>query len=150
MGGAHLASPSGAAAAGGGPRKGPKRPQPLAPFSKFANAPGPVQPWEGGLVVLDGSSALAPSVGAVNASSSSGGWAPAHSSEVQASEASHPAAVAAGSSGSAANDADALREENEQLRVQLAQATSLAASWGKLNGQLQTFCTNVLLQGGTR
>lgn len=35
--------------------KGPKRPQPLAPFCKFMGMAGAVQPWEGPPVLIDGS-----------------------------------------------------------------------------------------------
>ena len=36
-------------------KKGPQRPQPLAPFSKYYGAAGGVKPWEGVPVVIDGS-----------------------------------------------------------------------------------------------
>lgn len=36
-------------------RRGPTRPQPMAVFAKYANAQGAVKPWEGGLVLIDGS-----------------------------------------------------------------------------------------------
>lgn len=36
-------------------RKGPQRPQPLAPFSKYYGAAGGLKPWEGVPVVIDGS-----------------------------------------------------------------------------------------------
>lgn len=39
---------------GGTSRKGPQRPQPLAPFSKYHGAAGGVKPWEGVPVVIDG------------------------------------------------------------------------------------------------
>ena len=41
--------------AGSSSKKGPPRPQPLAPFSKYHGVAGGMQPWEGGPVVLDGS-----------------------------------------------------------------------------------------------
>ena len=41
--------------AGGTSAKGPKRPQPLAPFCKFPGMAGAVQPWEGPPLLLDGS-----------------------------------------------------------------------------------------------
>ncbi|PRW33905.1 ROOT INITIATION DEFECTIVE 3 [Chlorella sorokiniana] len=55
VGGSHAASSSG----NGGGKRGPKRPQPLAPFCKYPNAPGTLKPWEGGLVLLDGSAGAA-------------------------------------------------------------------------------------------
>lgn len=36
-------------------RKGPQRPQPLAPFSKYYEVAGGLKPWEGVPVVIDGS-----------------------------------------------------------------------------------------------
>lgn len=36
-------------------RKGPQRPQPLAPFSKYYGVAGGLKPWEGVPVVIDGS-----------------------------------------------------------------------------------------------
>ena len=38
----------------GAAAKGPKRPQPLAPFCKFPGMAGAVQPWEGPPLLLDG------------------------------------------------------------------------------------------------
>ena len=40
--------------AGGAARKGPKRPQPLAPLCKFPGMSGAVAAWEGAPVILDG------------------------------------------------------------------------------------------------
>ena len=40
--------------AGGAARKGPKRPQPLAPLCKFPGMAGAAAAWEGPPVVLDG------------------------------------------------------------------------------------------------
>ena len=38
----------------GNSKKGPERPQPLAPFSKYQGSAGTAKPWEGLPVVIDG------------------------------------------------------------------------------------------------
>lgn len=166
VGGAHLA-PASSAAAGG--RKGPKRPQPLAAFSKYPNAPGVLKHWEGGLVVIDGSCAVpgldegplgltgaAPPPGVLGGGGSGTWWQSGAAAGDRAAGAGRQGAaggVAPSSAGHVAGagreaeEADALREENDRLRQQLAQATSLAVRWGQLNGQLQQLCTENLLLG---
>eukprot|EP00887_Chlorella_sp_A99_P003431 scaffold7.g3431.t1 len=158
VGGAHLASASAAGASG---RKGPRRPQPLAPLAKFANAPGALKPWEGGLVVIDGSASAAAAAGAADEPSSlNGGTASAAAGAASLARgdgwgadarATPPAGSGggdAGAAGAAGDEAEALLEENARLRRQLAQATGLASQWGQLNSELQRFCAEAVLQDG--
>lgn len=149
VGGGHAASAGG----GGSGRRGPKRPQPLAPFNKYPNAPGALQPWEGGLVLLDGSAAAAAAVAPVDwpASSLLGassaafpGSSPADASAPAASAVAAAGGAAASTSGGAA-DAAALQEENQRLREQLDRALATVQQWGHLNTQLQQICAERLL-----
>ncbi|KAL4425368.1 hypothetical protein ABPG75_009384 [Micractinium tetrahymenae] len=166
VGGSHAASAG--AGAGGSGKRGPKRPQPLAPFSKYPNAPGPLQPWEGGLVLLDGTAAAASVVAPADwpaaallggpSAALAGGDLPdalAPPSSTAAAAASGSAAAAAGGVAAAAGgvaaaaggaaDAAALREENARLREQLDRALATAQQWGHLNAQLQQLCAERLL-----
>ncbi len=149
VGGSHAAS-SGAGAGGG--KRGPKRPQPLAPFSKYPNAPGPLQPWEGGLVLLDGSAAAAaalapadwPAATLLAASTDMAGSIPADALAPAANAVATAGGAAATAAGGAA-DAAALQEENQRLREQLDRALATAQQWGHLNAQLQQLCAERLL-----
>ncbi|KAL4446691.1 hypothetical protein ABPG77_007935 [Micractinium sp. CCAP 211/92] len=149
VGGSHAAS-SGAGAGGG--KRGPKRPQPLAPFSKYPNAPGPLQPWEGGLVLLDGSAAAAaalapadwPAATLLAASTDMAGSIPADALAPAANAVAAAGGAAATAAGGAA-DAAALQEENQRLREQLDRALATAQQWGHLNAQLQQLCAERLL-----
>ena len=155
VGGSHVASSSGQPSS----KRGPKRPQPLAPFCKYPNAPGTLKPWEGGLVLLDGSAA-AVAAAAAGPSGMDVDWrqllatagvgvgaaaAPAATAESAAAEGAAVAAAAAAPGGA---DLDALQEENQQLRQQLERALQTAQQWGRLNSQLQQMCAEGLLANG--
>jgi pre-rRNA-processing protein IPI3 len=153
IGGSHTAS-SGSQ----GSKRGPKRPQPLAPFCKYPNAPGTLKPWEGGLVLLDGSAGVGLGLGAADwqhqhieqqlgvaaIAGSGAGAAPGGAAAV-------PAGAAAEAAGTGPGDApgvEALREENQRLREQLERAVQTAQQWGRLNTQLQELCAEGLLANG--
>ena len=160
VGGSHAASTGG----GQSSMRGPKRPQPLAPFCKYPNAPGTLKPWEGGLVLLDGSAAGGSSGGGeadwqqvlAAADGSSGGLAGAAGSAMQPAAAAGAAGAAAAAPGAAAaggvaagGDIAALQEENQRLREQLERALGAAQQWGRLNAQLQQVCAEGLLANGS-
>ena len=151
IGGSHAASSSSQSS-----KRGPKRPQPLAPFCKYPNAPGTLKPWEGGLVLLDGSA------GAADVAAG-GDWLQQLAATdgiagqaAPAAAAAHPAAgaaagvpaAAAAAPGSGGGDAAALQEENARLKEQLERALVTAEQWGRLNSQLQTLCAERLLGDG--
>ncbi len=155
VGGSHAASSS----SGGGGKRGPKRPQPLAPFCKYPNAPGTLKPWEGGLVLLDGSAGAADvaaggdwlqRLAAADGSvwQAAGAAAPAGRQAAGGATPGAAAAAAAGAGGGSAADAAALQEENARLKEQLERALQTAEQWGQLNSQLQTLCTERLLGEG--
>lgn len=148
VGGGHAASGGG----GGGGKRGPKRPQPLAPLSKYPNAPGPLKPWEDGLVLLDGSAAAATAVAPADwpAAAALGSPLAALAAGGPADDSAHAASAAAAQGGTAAAagggaDAAALQEENRRLREQLDRALATAQQWGHLNTQLQQICAERLL-----
>lgn len=154
VGGSHSASSSG----GGGGKRGPKRPQPLAPFCKYPNAPGTLKPWEGGLVLLDGSAGAAEAAAGDDwlqrlAATDGSVWQAAGAAAPSATQpaagaAAGGAAAAAGTGGGSAADATALQEENARLKEQLERALQTAEQWGRLNSQLQTLCAERLLGEG--
>ena len=152
IGGSHAASASGGSSQGG--KRGPKRPQPLAPFSKYPGAQGALKPWEGGLVLLDGSAGAAAAApdwpAALLAEPAARGGAAASAALLPAAAgAAGAAASGAAAAGTAAGgDAAALQEENEWLRGQLASALATAEQWGRLNTQLQQLCAERLLGAG--
>lgn len=129
---------------GYGGKKGPKRMQPLAQFSKYIGAAGPAKPWEGGLVLLDGSGSAQLAVRNEfedYAASGAGGENGASSARGDASGA---VVAGGGDAGDLEEEFAALKAENEQLRAQAEQAMQLAQRWKAMNAELQ----KVALQGG--
>lgn len=150
IGGSHSAS----SGSGQSSKRGPKRPQPLAPFCKYPNAPGTLKAWEGGLVLLDGSAGMTEAAADWQqqlAVADSGGCPPAAGAAAAAvaGSAQLPAAAAVAIGGVAAaagsSDVAALQEENARLKEQLQQAVQQAQQWGRLNAQLQQLTAERLL-----
>jgi len=122
---------------GYGGRKGPKRLQPLAQFSKYIGAASPAKPWEGGFVVLDGSGG---GYGVCNIIKNSIDNRENTGGGICHNVSSNPILREGGGIG---GDADvtreiaSLREENEALQRQVDQALTLAQKWKTLNQELQ-------------
>ncbi|KAL4854511.1 Protein ROOT INITIATION DEFECTIVE 3 [Chlorella vulgaris] len=128
IGGGHVASGGSQSS-----KRGPSRPQPLASFCKYANAPGTLKPWEGGLVLLDGSAAAR---GGNDWEEQQLGAANGDVVEAAGTGATLPA-VAASAAAGGGSDVAALQQENAELKEQLQRALQAAEQWGRLNAQLQ-------------
>lgn len=127
------------AGAGSG-RKGPQRLQPLAQLSKYPGQTGGLKPWEGGLVLLDGSGA---SVNGLLVEREAGEGT---AGRVRQSEPVKGAGEGEkDKEGEEGGDLEALREENAKLKVQAERAMALAQQWGAQNAKLQQ---KLLLRGG--
>jgi hypothetical protein len=122
VGGSHAASSS---SQGTSTKKGPKRPLPRAPFAKYANAPGMLKPWEGGLVIIDGgtcgpSGAESPAAAREAEQAAWGAEAPLLGLAAATAGGGGGVAGEAGAASTAMNgasegqDLEALREENER------------------------------------
>lgn len=158
MGGSHAASASSQATS---TKKGPKRPQPLAPFAKYANAPGPLRPWEGGLVLIDGSAAGlvadGPTEGGTVVAATAAGAAAGQAGGATGAAGTGggmEAAGAAAAGGDAQQDLESLREENERwvCRHSLGAVCRMcvlgthAVRWTKLSGRLAAWPSRLLSQ----
>ncbi|GAB4815509.1 hypothetical protein N2152v2_002555 [Parachlorella kessleri] len=156
VGGSHAAS---ASSQGTSSKKGPKRPQPLAPFAKYANTPGVLKPWEGGLVILDGSCQPPAAADGGDGGLVADAW-PSTAAQPPLKQPGRAAGgdgsgadAAAGGGGAAgglgtqeqAQTVRELQEENERLRQQLARALQAAQQWGEVNTQLQQMCSDMLV-----
>lgn len=116
-------------------KKGPQRPQPLAPFSKYYGAAGGVKPWEGVPVVIDGST---PYRGTISTSGM------AAMMNLSQHDRALPSALDMSTNGS--NEHVGLQAENEKLRKQLQQAQHASERWQHLHSELHSACVTKLLK----
>ncbi|KAL3153211.1 hypothetical protein ABBQ38_011961 [Trebouxia sp. C0009 RCD-2024] len=127
---------SNTSAHGGTSKKGPQRPQPLAPFSKYYGAAGGVKPWEGVPVVIDGCtpyrgvasmSGFASCLGSQSSSPSNMDMPPADTDMCESTPSTN------------------LQAENDKLRKQLQKAQESSQEWQHLHAELHSACVSKLL-----
>ena len=104
---------------------------------------GALKPWEGGLVILDGSGRDEFS------NSDGGGWILANTRENSANfvEGGNEGGAVGGKDENSNEDVEALKQENAKLKEQAERAMALAQQWGAQNAKLQQ---ELLLKGGGR
>jgi len=117
-------------AKGGTGRKGPARPEPLAPFAKYQNN---AKGWQGPAVILEG-----PGPGAMLFERFSHN-APSGPQQAVPGEAKALGVQHGGTDSSSAPATMRLKEENAELRAQLEEARKAAAEWRELHSQLHEF-----------
>ncbi|CAL8463828.1 g3362 [Coccomyxa elongata] len=134
--------------------RGPKRPQPLAPFCKFMGMAGAVQPWEGPSVLIDGSHGYRGEILTVCPLERGTAEDPARMLHGQSPHPNrHSVAADGGSSASGValkvqggdEGVVDLEAENERLKGQLEQAVHTAQQWQALHSQLHKFCVDQML-----
>lgn len=115
-------------------KKGPPRPQPLAPFSKYYGSAGGLKAWDGVPVVVDGST---PYRGTVSAS----GFASTNTGQHQAT-----CSIATDMTDAEPMESLGLVAENERLRKLLQEAQHASELWRHLHTELHSACVTKLLK----
>lgn len=141
---------SGVGQGAAGERKGPKRPQPLAPLAKYPGAAGGLKAWEGAPIVLDGSSwspnsiAVASGICGAPAAGSICVLSPElpelSTGPAEGAFGAEPMVEGNEAAGSQSTEAAALREEAQALRQQLQAANAAADEWRRMHGELHAMC----------